>query len=197
MTVEELINLVKTENPYTFGYTPKKNPYITKGEITYIGLSQNKYTTIDTEDLTKVENYRWYAKFSRPKNWYATNSKRINSRSCLSRLQSLIFPEYGLIDHINIDGLDNRKENLRKTTTALNNYNINPRSPTGFLGVNAYGGKYNARVSVKRKLVHLGAFDTPEEAAKVVNEFRNKLIQQLEEELAQNTPSCPRHLLTP
>lgn len=80
-------------------------------------------------------------------------------------------PDVGLeIDHINRDRQDNRIENLRLVTKALNNHNkVSNRGNSPYIGVNFYKptGRWVARVVKDKKIYHLGTFDDPEEAAKV------------------------------
>jgi len=75
--------------------------------------------------------------------------------------------KYREIDHINLDGLDNRKCNLRFCTSSQNKYNrpCHKDNQTGYKGVSKKRKKYRARIQVNRKELHLGVYDTPEEAA--------------------------------
>jgi hypothetical protein len=76
-------------------------------------------------------------------------------------------PADGLvIDHINGDPSDNRICNLRACTQKENSRNsVTPKnSTTNFKGVSKQGSKYRAYVSVNRRQIHLGRFDTAEEA---------------------------------
>ena len=76
---------------------------------------------------------------------------------------------YGLIDHKNGDGLDNRLENLRVVT---NKQNIQaslrvPRHNTSGLKGASFSkkmGKWIAGISINGKRKHIGCFDTAEEA---------------------------------
>lgn len=86
------------------------------------------------------------------------------------------------IDHINHDKSDNRIENLRELSRSLNQQNqIRPHAnnKTGFLGVyaNKPGRKkpYLATIFVKGRHVHLGAFDTAEEAHAAYVEAKRRL----------------------
>ncbi|MGB8225832.1 MAG: HNH endonuclease signature motif containing protein [Sedimentisphaerales bacterium] len=56
------------------------------------------------------------------------------------RLQCFIMnpPEGMVVDHINHDGFDNRRENLRICTQRQNTLNRKYKSNTGFAGVNVY-----------------------------------------------------------
>lgn len=74
-----------------------------------------------------------------------------------------------LVDHINGDGLDNRRGNLRPASVATNNRNTRLRSDntSGFKGV-AWDPKSNAwraYISVNRKRTHLGFFANRADAA--------------------------------
>lgn len=70
------------------------------------------------------------------------------------------------IDHINGDKLDNRICNLRKSNPLSNQRNRkkNVNNSTGVNGVYVSRGKYRARIKIKGVLVHLGTYDTLEEA---------------------------------
>jgi HNH endonuclease len=70
----------------------------------------------------------------------------------------------GVTDHINRNKLDNRKANLRRVTQVENVQNSVTRSDntSGVRGVtwDAARQQWQARISVRGKVVHLGRFDT-------------------------------------
>jgi len=72
------------------------------------------------------------------------------------------------IDHINGARNDNRPENLRDASRSENMRNAPTRSDstTGLMGVSFHRGakKYRAHISVGGRFVHIGYFDTAEEA---------------------------------
>lgn len=71
-------------------------------------------------------------------------------------------------DHINGDHLDCRRSNLRIATSAQNNQNLtrlHRNNTSGYRGVTLQEGRWLARIKVRERLVHLGSYDTPEEAA--------------------------------
>lgn len=72
------------------------------------------------------------------------------------------------IDHLNGDKTDNRFENLRDVEPSENNKNcyIQANNTSGFNGVNFYTPlqKWCASGRLNKKRIHLGYFDTPEEA---------------------------------
>lgn len=80
-----------------------------------------------------------------------------------------------LVDHINGNGLDNRKCNLRITTPLGNNCNASKRKnarTSSYKGVHrcATWGKWKAQIQYRKKKYNLGSFDTEVEAAKAYNE---------------------------
>ena len=73
------------------------------------------------------------------------------------------------IDHINGDGTDNRWANLRKATRAQNMKNHSGNAggtQTGYRGVSfsKNGERFVAKITVDQQQLHLGVFDTAEEA---------------------------------
>ena len=84
------------------------------------------------------------------------------------------------IDHINGDRSDNRISNLRIVSHKQNIENQrkpSKRSTTGFLGVHKHQGKFRASITVNRKRVHIGMFDTPESAHAAYVEAKRKYHQ--------------------
>lgn len=77
------------------------------------------------------------------------------------------------VDHINGNGLDNRRENLRIATRAQNLANAGSRTGTSiYKGVSfcRKTGRWKVQICIDGKNYNLGRFDTPEEAAVVYNE---------------------------
>ena len=84
-----------------------------------------------------------------------------------------------LIDHINHNGLDNRRANLRFATYGQNAWNskkgIN-RGSSKYKGVSwdKISKKWRAMICNDYKKMHLGFFDDEKAAAKVYNEAAKK-----------------------
>ena len=78
-----------------------------------------------------------------------------------------------LIDHKDRDGLNNRWSNLREASVSQNSQNRsdnkNRRLPKGVHLV-PYSGRYRARIKINKQAIHLGVFDTVEEAVAVRRE---------------------------
>ena len=74
----------------------------------------------------------------------------------------------GQIDHINGIRTDNRIDNLRCVTSQMNTHNqrkAHINNKCGYLGVSrSQNGKFRAEIRVNGKKIHLGTFESPEEA---------------------------------
>lgn len=88
----------------------------------------------------------------------------------------------GPIDHINGDRSDNRISNLRLADVTLNNQNRcapqRDNKTSKFLGVCGWTrlpGKFRAQIKVMGKKIHLGMFDSEEEAAAAYIEAKRRL----------------------
>lgn len=72
------------------------------------------------------------------------------------------------VDHINRDGLDNRRANLRIATSVQNHGNtrLNKANKSGYKGVSwqKSANKWVAGIKMNRKRIHLGCFDDPAKA---------------------------------
>jgi len=83
--------------------------------------------------------------------------------------QLLTPPQGQCIDHINGNGLDSRRANLRFATAAQNAWNSKKRSPRStYKGVwfAKDKNKFRAAIGHNKKRIHLGYFDSPIDAAK-------------------------------
>jgi len=87
------------------------------------------------------------------------------------------FPEND-IDHINGNTLDNRVANLREALPYENSQNIRKyrNNTSGYVGAfKHHTGRWFSKISVKTKAVHLGLFDSPEEAHQAYLNAKRKL----------------------
>lgn len=74
------------------------------------------------------------------------------------------YPEQ--IDHIDRVRTNNKIENLRAATNGINQQNASTRkdNTSGMVGVNFKNGKWQARIAINKKRIHLGCFESFNEA---------------------------------
>jgi len=92
-------------------------------------------------------------------------------------LHHLILPHISgkVVDHINGNTLDNRKENLRYLAHWENIHNRDKQknNTSGFIGVRwCHSSKgYQSSIQIRGKRIHFGTFKTAEEAARVRDSY--------------------------
>lgn len=135
-----------------------------------IPLTQGKVTLVDDEDFEYLNQWKWHAMaddytfyVGRKEGWPI--QKTIRMHRVITNAPGGMF-----VDHINGNGLDNRRSNLRLCTVAENNRNIkgNHRNTTGYKGVTWHKRDhvFIAQIRVNGKLFQVGRFSNALEAAK-------------------------------
>ena len=140
-----------------------------------IPLTQGKFALVDEADARFIINKKWYAARSRY-TYYAYRGTRTEAGGRATMLMHRLI--LGLkkgeqADHINGNGLDNRRCNLRKCTRAENMRNWHKVwGSSKYKGVAWYKAynKWEVRIKTERREVHLGYYENEKEAAKIYNE---------------------------
>ena len=143
-----------------------------------IPLSQGLATIVDDEDFEAVSAHRWFAKRGRDTSYAVRNvrglvgspTKEYVHQVVLSRMLGRPLAKDEDTDHVNGDGLDNRRENLRPATAAQNGLNCrrhsaNPSSK--YLGVHwdERLQRWLTQIRVAGKNTYLGIYRSETEAA--------------------------------
>jgi hypothetical protein len=137
-----------------------------------IQLTQGKVALVDDDIYEYLNQWKWY--YSKLN--YAMRSKRINKKKTFFLMHRVIMDtELNMIvDHLNGNGLDNRRSNLRNCTHAENmrNRKINKKNRSGFKGVSYYtkGNKWRAMIKFNNLRIHIGFYIDPIDAARAYNE---------------------------
>lgn len=126
---------------------------------------------LDDADLQRVvEAGPWYVTATKGHYGlcYAIRNLRGGGQELMHRFLLGLTRADPQVDHLNHDGLDNRRSNIRLVTPSENMYNrrLNYNSTSGVSGVSWHkaSGKWRAYVQVNRRQVSLGVFATVEEA---------------------------------
>jgi hypothetical protein len=134
-------------------------------------LTQGKVALIDEEDFLAVDQYYWAAARKEGDRWYAVASimdaDGVKRQKALHRF--IMQPPDGvLVDHINGDGLDCRRENMREADHARNmrNRRKSSSSASRFKGVTHRSHGWEATIRTDSGPCYLGCFPTEEDAAR-------------------------------
>lgn len=136
-----------------------------------IPLTQGKFAMVDDEDFERVSRFTW--RFHRGKNsgyaraWLSC-SKGKRTQQLLHRF---LFPDLLHIDHIDGNGLNNQRSNLRAATPQQNNQNARKRiqATSRFKGVCWYRKDevWSVQIYFNQHQIFLGRYESETDAAHV------------------------------
>jgi hypothetical protein len=143
-------------------------PYLDDVNVLIISISGQE-VLIDKEYLSNIaEIGSWRLKHSPEKIYFVHTTNYPTVQVITLHRFIMNIPKEMEVDHINGDTLDNRKVNLRVCTKSENNCNrkINQNNTSGYKGVSYKMSRHKwcAKIGVNNKNIHLGYFDSPEEA---------------------------------
>ena len=136
-----------------------------------VPLTKGMEATVDLDDLSLVSSVNWWALCNKHGHAYAQRTEMVDGRVKSVLMHRLIMhcPEGMLVDHINGNGLDNRRANLRICThnDNMKNQVVHRINKLQAKGVYLPKGKkrYKATITFNGRKIRLGTFGTVEEAA--------------------------------
>lgn len=140
-----------------------------------IPLTQGRYTLVDYKDFKKLSRHKWHLSIVRSRNsirYYASTNIRENGRKIQIRMHRLLLspPKPLIVDHIDGNGLNNTRSNLRVCTKSQNNANRLARTNSysrlkGVYFLGLHRKKQWTATIVHKGIRHfLGTFFTKEDA---------------------------------
>jgi len=153
-----------------YGYTFRRIP-----------LTQGKYAILDPEDFERLNKHKWHINSGR-NTCYAVRTAFKDGKRIHTKMHRVIInpPGHLVVDHINRNGLDNRKANLRAVTCAQNNINKRSikrkNSPSKYKGVywSKRDKKWQVQICHNYKCRTIGQFDDEIQAAKAYDTAAKK-----------------------
>lgn len=169
----------------------KQNEIIINNDYAIIKIKNNLLgeldCLIDIEDIEKIKDYFWNIRYDKrhPKCTVYVESHYLRKRIHIHRLLTNCPVNY-VVDHIDGNGLNNRKSNLRVVTQSQNCLNRNDKKDIGIC-YNKYGKCWQCYVCINGKTIRLGKYFTKQEAVKK-RKIVNKLIKKGEYEKIMEIP---------
>jgi len=142
-----------------------------------IPLTQGKYALVDDEDYMLVSQYKWYAHKER-NTWYACCDIYFTPKykKCL-RMHRLILGlgwfDKRQGDHVDHNGLNNRRFNLRICT-----HQQNLQNRKGVKGVYYHKKAWMAIIGINGKSVYLGRFKRKKDALATRKKAEQKFFKE-------------------
>lgn len=140
------------------------------GEVAFVPLTQDMTAIIDAADVPLVDGRLWAAA-RRGSKIYAARSVWANGTNAVELMHRVILaaPTGALVDHIDGNGLLNRRTNLRCASRSQNAMNAPAHSDnsSGIKGVHwsKAHGRWKAEICAQGNRRYLGLFDCRDEAA--------------------------------
>ncbi len=138
----------------------------------------NTYSLIDNKDFDLVVKYKWHLGYGRHTR-YAVSSGFKNKHSESLHRFLMGFPRGKEVDHINGNGLDNRRNNLRIVTKQQNRFNL-IYAKVGISGERGVcwdekNKSWRVRVQKNYKIIDGGRFKKRKNAVAEARRLRDKV----------------------
>ncbi len=146
----------------------------------HIRLNKGFVVMVDNRDFDELSKFTWFVNH----NGYAVRAHprehgKKRPAAIFMHRQILGVPDGLFTDHINGDTLDNRRCNLRIATKSENNINrpATKRNKLGIKGItyDANRMKFRVRIAANGQQLHLGRFNTIEEAQSAYRKAATKV----------------------
>jgi hypothetical protein len=136
-------------------------------QLTQQGKNKGLYTTLVDDDMFEYLNqWRWCVRITKHTS-YAYRKNHLRKTEHMHRV-IMNTPANMQVDHIDHNGLNNQKINLRNCTKAQNNRNKISKGISKYLGVDRHKdqNKYRSRICNNGIKIHIGNFKSEIDAAK-------------------------------
>lgn len=142
-----------------------------------ITLANGQIALVDDVDYKRLRKFRWHASPQKHTTYAVFCLPTRGGKRTIYMQNFLLRPAPGyVVDHVNHDGLDCRRSNLRIATEAQNGFNRRSAgNRTGFRGVIKRGSKFWAAVAAYGQRYRAGPFDDAVGAANAYDALARKV----------------------
>lgn len=137
-----------------------------------IPIGKDLFVVIDDEDFALVSKFNWHKHSSSDSTTYYASANVKMHRLIMDAKPG------DIIDHINGDPLDNRKQNLRKCTNSQNQQNTHSRGGTSRhkgVSFNKKSGMWLGVFNYEGKRYYCGLFQSEDDCACAVDQKRKEV----------------------
>lgn len=135
-----------------------------------IPLTQGQVALVDDDDYDYLVQWKWYALKDKA-TYYARRAVEKGDGTQIAIIMHRLImdtPKDMEVDHIDHNGLNNQKSNLRNCTKQQNSRNKQSHGYSKYIGIslNKVTNKFQARIIVNGKSIALGCYLKEDEAAR-------------------------------
>jgi hypothetical protein len=142
-------------------------------------LTRGKVAIVDDDEYDNLSRYKWCADIAcNGRTFYAVRVKQEKNkiRKIYMHREILKCPNGLMVDHKDMNGINNLKSNIRICTKSQNMFN-SPRRKNNKSGIKGIyfrkdTGKYTAEIVENKNKHCLGCFDTIDEAKNIIESAR-------------------------
>lgn len=155
------------------GGRPRRMP--TGDDVCFIALTQDKFGILEARDFRRLKKYKWCVCRCNRKYYIRRNER---GKSVWMHREIMRPPAGMVVDHINANGLNNCRSNMRVCTPLENGHNSGPSGRSSrFKGV-SYDDlfhRWDAAICLDRRMVPIGSFATEVEAARAYDRVARRM----------------------
>lgn len=141
-----------------------------------IQLTKGKVALVDDDDYEELIKYKWHINKGNTTFYATRHIEKIHKNKILMHRMIMNVPKEMFIDHIDGNGLNNQRSNLRIVTKRQNSQNKHMEKSSKYVGVSfdKDTNKWKASIQINKKIKNIGRFNNEEDA-------HNAYLKALEE----------------
>lgn len=137
---------------------------------------QGRHALIDNDDFAHVSRYKWHS----DRNGYAVRTTSFwiegakKHQHIYMHRELICAPPGQIVDHINRNKVDNRKDNLRFCTISQSNCNLKRKNKSGYKGVRPTRSGWAVEIDSDGQRIYVGHYQDLKKAVSAYNSAAEK-----------------------